>query len=272
MGDKTLGELVAGIARYRAQLIPLVVVLTVALFLDGARDRTPVAAPDQTGRAAAIAGGPQIGSVSVPPALAGPAIDVGPGQPGFDLSPSGTTTSPSAGGDGAPPDNSSGAGPLTPITCENDASLPQPVFGPAMEQLRALQLQLETVIGPLPDNIAAYVAGAIGCSPGLDPLSLVVNQLGPVLGAAGPLVDVLATVNPLLPALPVPPQLPLPALPPEVNPVLSATAPATQAVCGQLVLAFVLVAALSSFPLPVTGQHFNAALSPVFGACAILTP
>jgi hypothetical protein len=147
-----------------------------------------------------------------------------------------------------------------------------PVIGPFMEQLRAVQQQIETSTGPLPENIAGYVAGAAGCSPGLDPLSLVVNQLGPVLGAAGPLVDVLATVNPLLPPVPVPAPVTIPGLPPELNPILAAATPVTGEVCGQLAISVVVVAALASFPLPVTGQHMYWALGPLFDTCALLNP
>lgn len=246
--------------------------MLIAVFLDGTHALSPSAAPEAGGRPASFASGPQIGSASVPPALVEPSLD---GESAFDAPAADLSA---AGGDapspvGAPGDAGSGAPPApAAITCDNDASLPMPVIGPFMEQLRSVQQQIEASTGPLPENIAGYVAGAVGCSPGLDPLTLVVNQLGPVLGAAGPVIDVLATVNPLLPPIPVPPPVSLPGLPAELNPVLAAAHPVTGEVCGQLAISVVVVAALASFPLPITGQHLYAVLGPLFDTCAILNP
>jgi hypothetical protein len=278
MRDKTLGEVVAGLARYRAQLIPLVALLVIAFFLDGSHapqaSNAAAAARDAAALVAGAAGNQQVGAADLgaPGDALSPTGDLAYDTAPVDLSASGGSTAPA--GDGGGGDTGAPAGPpaLAPFTCDNDASLPQPVFAPAMEQLRSLQMQVEASMGPLPVDIAGYLAGAAMCSPGKDPLSLVVAQLGPLLSAAGPAIDVLAMVNPLLPALPVPPQIPLPPLPAQLNPVLLAAAPITSQLCGELPLASVLVAALASFPLPVTAQHLNAILDPIFALCGALIP
>ena len=259
MRDKTLGELVATLARYKAQAIPLAVVLIIGVFFEGVAERSESAASPVT----AATGAPQVGSASVPPALAGSTGGVpdyalpdltATGEPFAD----GTRGEPDApapdGGDSPPP------GPAT-FTCDQDASLPMPVIAPAMEQLRAA----------LPPEISAYVAGAAGCSPGTDPLSLVVAQLGPLLGAAGPALDALAPVTSMLPPIPVPPPVPLPALPAELNPALAAAYPVTSEACGPLAASALLIAVLASFPLPVTAQHAGAVIGPVYGVCSSLT-
>ena len=259
MQDKTLGELVNGLARYKAQLIPLLAIIVIALFFEGAGQPAAL----DSAAAPAAAGAPQVGSASVPPALAGPTGGVAD----FDFAPDlsapgdggtqgeGVGSEPDGGGpDAAPPG-------LQPFTCEQDASLPMPVVAPVMEQMRAA----------LPPEISTYIAGAANCSPGTDPLSLVVAQLAPVLVAAGPAIDALRPVNSMLPPLPVPPPVPIPGLPPELNPVLIAAYPVTSEVCGQLAISVILIAVLANFPVPITGQHANAIISPIFGACASLT-
>lgn len=263
MQDKTLGELAAGLARYRAQLVPLLIVVVIALFFEGTGDGSAV---DSAAPLGSTAGAPQVGSASVPPALAGPtggALDFA--LP--DLSPSGDVPAfdqPRGGsGDDAPSDGGGDApapGPQ-PFTCEQDASLPAPAVATVMEQMRA----------NLPPEIWTYLAGAANCSPGTDPLTLVVAQLGTVLGAAGPAIDVLRTVNGMLPPLPVPPPIPIPGLPAELNPALVAAYPVTSEACGQFATSVLLIAVLANLPLPITGQHANAILAPVFNVCSSLT-
>jgi hypothetical protein len=135
------------------------------------------------------------------------------------------------------------------------------VIAPVMEQLRAT----------LPPDIAAYIAGAASCSPGADPLTLVVAQLGPVLDATGPVFDTLRPINAMLPPIPVPPPVPIPGLPAELNAVLAAAYPATSEACAQLGISVLLIAVLASFPLPITGQHAAAVVSPIYGVCASIT-
>jgi hypothetical protein len=204
-----------------------------------------------------------VGSASVPPALAGPTGGVAD----FvvpDLSASGDGgASPTSDPSDTPQDDGAAPAPpgLQPFTCEHDASLPMPVIAPVMEQIRA----------NLPPEIATYIAGAAMCSPGTDPLSLVVAQLGPVLVAAGPLIDAVRPINSMLPPVPLPPPIPIPGLPPELNPVLAAAYPVTSEACGQLAISVILIAVLANFPTPITGQHANAIVSPIFGVCSSLT-
>jgi hypothetical protein len=260
MRDKTLGEVAGGLARYKAQLLPLLVVLVVALFFEGAGQ--PAALDSAAAPVAAGGAAPQVGSASVPPALAGPTGGVAD----FvlpDLSASGdsggaTPTNDSSGQDDGPAPEPPG---LQPFTCEQDASLPMPVIAPVMEQIRA----------NLPPEIASYIAGAAMCSPGTDPLTLVVAQLAPVLVAAGPVIDAVRPINSMLPPLPLPPPVPIPGFPPELNPVLAAAYPVTSEACGQLAISVILIAVLANFPTPITGQHVNAIISPIFGLCSSLT-
>jgi hypothetical protein len=276
--ERTLGDIAAGLTRYRAQIIPILGILVIALFLDGKQSPASSGSTAAASTAAAV-NAPQFGSASVPPALAGPtsAVDTITARAATDLSAAGVgpggTDLAAADVDSGPVVDTPGP-PVVPaaISGDNDESLPTPVIAPVMEQLRSLQAQLEASTGPLPQDIAAYVSGAAGCSPGVDPLSLVVEQLGPVLNAAGPALSILAQVNSQLPPVPVPPPVPIPDLPAGLDPVLSAAFPATSAVCGEAATSVLLIAVLASFPLPITGQHANAIIGPIFGLCAAATP
>jgi hypothetical protein len=147
-----------------------------------------------------------------------------------------------------------------------------PVLAPLVQQLYAAQKQAEEAAGPLPVDITAYLSGAIGCSPGTDPLGLIVAQLDPLIAALAPALDVLRTVNPLLPAIPVPPAVNVPPLPAGADPVLAAAEPATSEVCGQLAIVLLVSVVGSSLPLPFTGQHYSAITGPLFAVCAAVRP
>jgi hypothetical protein len=282
--EKTLGELAAYAGRYKAQLVPLVLLIVVALFLDGARHNSSGPVAGATAVSSAAAASPPKQQLATP--ASAPATDLanaadtglaGAARLGnADLSPAGAPAVSSGADDVGVPDEAVGGDvpalpPVeAPFTCDNDASLPVPVFAPAMEQLRSTQQQVEAALGELPVDLTAYLAGAAECSPGIDPLTLVVNQLGPALGAAGPVLDVLDTINQQLPPVPVPPGVPVPEIPAQFAPVISGAAPVTSAVCGQLAIVVILPAVMASFPLPVNGQHLNPVFGTLFDACSEL--
>jgi hypothetical protein len=259
--EKTLGELAAQVGRYKAQVIPLAILLILALFFEGTRPpSSETAAPSAIAENAAA----QLGAPSL---ASSPAPEVDGLELGRDIDTLVTAdlsaAGPSTGGEPAAEEPAAPSGPaVAPFTCANDASLPMPVFAPVMEQLRAT----------LPPDLVAYIAGAADCSPGTDPLTLVVAQLGPVIGAAGPVIDVLRVVNGALPPLPVPPSVPFPEVPPELAPVVAGIVPVTKPVCDELAIAVLVPAIMANFPTPISAQHLGPVLGVLFDACAALRP